>query len=103
MATTELNMQKGTRFNVTFALTSAIYEGFMTVFNDRNPLHTNHDFAVKKGFESKVMHGNILNGFISYFVGEFVPVKDVIIQTQEIKFIKPVYLGDVLLLSLIHI
>ena len=43
------------------------------------------------------MHGNILNGFVSYFVGECLPIKDVIIQTQEIKFIKPVYLNDELL------
>lgn len=40
------------------------------------------------------MHGNILNGFVSYFIGECLPVKNVIIQTQEIKFFKPTYLNN---------
>jgi 3-hydroxybutyryl-CoA dehydratase len=40
------------------------------------------------------MHGNILNGFLSYFVGECLPLKAVLIQTQEIKYLHPVYLND---------
>jgi 3-hydroxybutyryl-CoA dehydratase len=42
------------------------------------------------------MHGNILNGFISYFIGECLPTKDVIIHSQTIDFNKPVFLYDVL-------
>lgn len=45
------------------------------------------------------MHGNILNGFLSYFIGECLPVKTVVIQSQEIKFHKPVYLGDAVTLN----
>ena len=40
------------------------------------------------------MHGNILNGFISYFVGECLPTKRVIIHSQEIKFKNAVYVND---------
>ena len=40
------------------------------------------------------MHGNILNGFLSYFIGECLPKKDVIIHSQEIQFKNPVYLND---------
>lgn len=90
-------MQKGDTFNLTFAVTPAVQHGFIELFKDKNPLHTDKAFAVEKGFESEVMHGNILNGFLSYFVGECLPVKEVIIQTQEIKFLKPVYLNDELL------
>ena len=42
------------------------------------------------------MHGNILNGFISHFIGECLPLKNVIIHSQEISYSKPVYLGDIL-------
>lgn len=42
------------------------------------------------------MHGNILNGFLSYFIGECLPTKDVIIHTQEIQFKNAVYLNDTL-------
>jgi 3-hydroxybutyryl-CoA dehydratase len=91
-------MNKGDLFTQSFNVTSGIYEGFISVFSDMNPLHTDEKFAVGKGFNSRVMHGNILNGFLSYFIGECLPVKEVLIQTQEIKFLKPVYLNDVLTL-----
>ena len=88
----ELNQQFELKFNVT----ESVYLGFIENFQDKNPLHTNEDFAVLKGFKSKVMHGNILNGFLSYFIGEALPSKDVIIHSQEIQFKNPVYLNDLL-------
>jgi 3-hydroxybutyryl-CoA dehydratase len=77
-----------------FIVSEEIYNGFITVFNDQNPLHTNHQFASEKGFQSKVMHGNILNGFLSYFIGECLPTKNVIIHSQEIQYKNAVYLND---------
>ncbi|GAB2531024.1 MaoC/PaaZ C-terminal domain-containing protein [Rufibacter soli] len=87
-------MQVGNVFTHTFQVTQSVYEGFQKTFNDFNPLHTYEDVAKQKGFEGKVMHGNILNGFLSYFIGEGLPMKDVIIHSQSISFHKPVYLND---------
>ncbi|MBX7225031.1 MAG: MaoC family dehydratase [Chitinophagales bacterium] len=89
-------MQKGDKFNHTFQVTEDIYQGFINIFNDRNPLHIDTIIAQSKGFASCVMHGNILNGFLSYFIGECLPTKDVIIHRQSILFKKPTYLGDIL-------
>ncbi len=89
-------MNKGDKFHKTFIVDIRVYKGFIDIFKDNNPLHTNNAFAKEKGFKSEVMHGNILNGFLSYFIGECLPLKNVIIQTQEIKFSLPVYLGNVL-------
>lgn len=87
-------MKKGDTFNEHFYLTDQVYKGFITIFRDENPLHTDIEFAKSKGFDSIVMHGNILNGFISYFIGECLPYKNVIIQTQKIIFSLPVYLNE---------
>lgn len=84
----------GDKFEEIFTLRNDIYQGFIEVFNDNNPLHTNSKFAINKGFKGIVMHGNILNGFISYFIGEKLPTKDVIIHSQEIQFKNAVYLND---------
>jgi len=40
------------------------------------------------------MYGNILNAFISHFVGMLLPSREVMIQSQDINFHKPVYLND---------
>jgi 3-hydroxybutyryl-CoA dehydratase len=81
-------------FTHKFIVTEGIYNGFIDLFQDKNPLHTSEKFAKGKGFSGKVMHGNILNGFLSYFIGECLPVKNVIIHSQEISFKNAVYLGD---------
>ena len=82
------------KFSTSFLVSDAVYNGFVTVFKDTNPLHTDEAFAKQKGFYGKVMHGNILNGFLSFFIGECLPEKNVIIHSQEIQFKNPVYLND---------
>ena len=92
-------MVKGDKFSHDFVVDNKIYEGFIDLFSDRNPLHTDVSFATAKGFASTVMHGNILGGFLSYFIGECLPVKNVIIHSQQMKFYNPVYLNNHLFFS----
>lgn len=91
-------MHKGETFVNGYCVSQEVYDGFIRVFSDKNPLHTSSEFAQSKGFRAPVMHGNILNGFISHFIGECLPTKDVMIYSQKIDFKKPVYLGDKLTL-----
>jgi len=86
--------KEGEKFQHVFVLSENIQNQFILMFNDKNPLHTNSEFAKDKGFQDKVMHGNILNGFLSYFIGECLPTKNVIIHTQNIEYKKPVYMGE---------
>ena len=84
----------GDFFEESFIVSDEIYNGFIQIFKDTNPLHTSENFSINKGFNGKVMHGNILNGFLSFFVGECLPTKNVIIHSQEIKFKNAVYLNN---------
>jgi 3-hydroxybutyryl-CoA dehydratase len=92
-------MITGDKFQHDFTVSDEVYTGFLDTFHDHNPLHTNKEFAVSKGFQDRVMHGNILNGFLSYFIGQLLPSEDVIIMQQDIRFHLPVYLNDVLSFS----
>jgi 3-hydroxybutyryl-CoA dehydratase len=97
----KINLRKGDTYFKQFIFDDKIYQGFKDIFNDYNPLHTDADYAKRKGFKDKVMHGNILGGFLSFFIGECLPTKDVIIHSQEIKYVNPVYLNDILSLYVI--
>lgn len=77
-----------------FAVTEEVYFSFQQCSGDYNPLHTNENFAKSKGFSQRVMYGNILNAFLSCFIGEKLPTKEVIIQSQEIFYKNPVYLNE---------
>ena len=86
----------GDEFNLKFNISRDIYAGFVNIFNDNNPLHVDSGFAKNHGYSGKVMHGNILNGFISHFIGEQLPIKNIVILSQSIKYNNPVYLNDTL-------
>jgi 3-hydroxybutyryl-CoA dehydratase len=91
-------VKKGDTYKHQFRVTDEVYKGFINVFGDKNTMHTDEKFAQKKGFPSVIMHGNILNGFISYLIGECLPQKNVMIYSQSIDFKKPVFLNDELVL-----
>lgn len=91
-------MQVGDEFHFDFLIDEKIHAGFIAVFDDRNALHVDDVYAQGKGFPAKVMHGNILNGFLSRFVGELLPVKNTIIHTMGINFRRPCHLNDLVTL-----
>jgi acyl dehydratase len=92
-------IREGDTFTQTFVITEEIHAAFIRHFKDANPLHVDAEYARRAGFRDRVMHGNILNGFVSYFVGEGLPVRDVVIHSQSIDYKKPVYQGEVLRFS----
>lgn len=91
--------EKTANIQYTYKVTPEVYYSFQRCSNDYNPLHTDDAFAERKGFDGRVMYGNILNAFVSHFVGMLLPYREVMIQTQDINFHKPVYLNDEILLE----
>ena len=87
-------MKEGDIFQERYEVSLAVYEGFRDTFQDHNPMHTDEVFARAKGYRERVMYGNILNGFLSHFVGECLPLKNVVIQTQSIQYAKPVFMNN---------
>ena len=87
-------VDKSEMIKFVYKVTPEVYYSFQRCSNDYNPLHTDKMYAEEKGFTGKVMYGNILNAFVSHFVGMLLPARDVMILSQDISFHKPVYLGD---------
>lgn len=92
-------MKVGESIGHSFAVTDKIYQGFIDIFDDRNPMHVNDQYAIDQGYKSAILHGNILNGFLSYFVGECLPQKNVVIISQKISYHNPFFVGDQLRLE----
>ena len=97
----ESSMNKNQKFEVSYQITDSIYTGFMLLFDDNNELHINSDYAKSKGFKEKVMHGNILCGFLSNFVGQLLPPRNTIIHSITINFMKPCYLNEMIKLNIL--
>ena len=96
-AMTSVNFQdigEGVKIAKTYGITHEVYEGFINTFGDKNSLHVDNSYAVSHGFDAKVMQGAILNGFISHFIGMEFPCANTVIQSVDIAFKQPNYLGD---------
>jgi len=84
----------GQRFTADYVVDESVHAAFVALSGDRNPLHCDEAFARSKGFAGRVMHGNILCAFLSDAIGMRLSTPNVMILTQEIAFVAPVYLGD---------
>ena len=82
-----------------YVITAAVYENFLRAFDDRSPLHVDAGQARAAGFAGCVMHGGILNGFVSHFVGMVFPGAHSLLLSSELRFQQPSYLGDTLRLQ----
>lgn len=82
-----------------YVITPEIYGHFLAAFQDYSPVHVDEDFARACGFSGKVMHGSILNGFISHFVGMHFPGRLGLLLSVDLRFSNPSYLGDAIRLA----
>ena len=77
-------------------ISSEMMSKFLDITDDVNPLHNNKDFALNYGFKDKVVYGMLTASFISTLAGVYLPGKNCLIQSVETKFLKPVYINDVI-------
>jgi acyl dehydratase len=77
-----------------YVITPAVYEHFLAAFHDASPVHVDETFAKSLGFSGKVMHGSLLNGFVSHFVGMRFPGRFSLLLSADLRYLQPSYLGD---------
>lgn len=91
----ELYYGQSESFRVT--VTKELEDCFRMMTGDVNPLHLNDDFAQEVGngkFRSHVTFGMLTASFYSTLIGVYLPGKYSLIHSLDIKFQKPVYMGD---------
>jgi 3-hydroxybutyryl-CoA dehydratase len=89
-------LAEGARASHPYTISAAVYEHFLAAFGDTNPLHTDDAFARRHGFPGRVMHGMILNGFVSHFVGMRFPGPGALLHVVSTQFKSPCHVGDVI-------
>jgi acyl dehydratase len=77
-----------------YSLTKPVYDSFLAAFDDRSPVHVDDNYAKASGFRERVMHGAILNGFLSNFIGMHFPGRGALWLSVDLRYLAPTYLGD---------
>ena len=87
-------MKLGDSASVTKTVTETDVYLFAGITGDLNPAHTNEVSASQTQFGGRIAHGILGAGFISAVLGMKLPRPGTIYLGQELKFPKPVYIGD---------
>src|SRR5215469_2314906 len=87
-------IMEGMTDQLDYVISDEIYQGFLSTFRDHNPVHVDESHALASGYPGKVMHGSILSGFLSHFIGMYFPGRLSLLLAVDIRFVKPSHLGD---------
>lgn len=88
----EINLGDSASFTKTVTETDVIL--FAGVSGDFNPAHVNAEYAKEGMFGQRIAHGILSAGFISNVLAMQLPGPGTIYLGQELKFTKPVFIGD---------
>ncbi|MGY1920570.1 MaoC family dehydratase [Pseudomonas tolaasii] len=75
-------------------ITDADVKAYAGLSGDNNPVHMSDEYAEKSRFKARIAHGLFSAGFFSALFGTRLPGPGCVYLSQNLRFKKPVYLGD---------
>jgi 3-hydroxybutyryl-CoA dehydratase len=78
---------------------SDIYQ-FAGITGDFNPMHINEEYAKGTRFGKRIAHGMLTSSFICTVLGMKLPGPGTIHISQQLEFLKPVYIGDTITVNM---
>ena len=78
-------------------ITDADILAFAGLTGDYSPLHVDDDFARRSRFGRRLAHGLLTASFITGIIGMDLPGRNGIYMSQNLRFRRPVFIGDAVL------
>lgn len=75
-------------------ITQEMLDGFREISKDVNPLHTDSEYAKRRGYKGRVAYGMLTASFLSTLAGVYLPGEKCLLQGVEVAFANPVFIGD---------
>jgi 3-hydroxybutyryl-CoA dehydratase len=89
-------LKTGDSAEISRTVTEKDIKDFAGVTGDFNPVHLDQAYAEKTMFKGRIAHGLFSVGLLSTIRGNILPGHGTIYLSQEIKFLSPVRIGDIL-------
>ncbi len=83
----------------TVNITEEMMDKFADITGDISPIHMNKEYAISKGFPSRVCHGMLFGSMFSTLCGVYLPGENCLLHSVSTKFSLPVFPGDTLEVS----
>lgn len=86
--------EEGQSGSLTRTVTSEDVDAFARISGDVNPIHLDAEYASRTRFGRRIAHGMLAVSYISAVLGSRFPGPGAVYLSQNVSFLKPVYLGD---------
>ena len=93
-------IELGESASISKMISEADIVNFAGIIGDFNPVHVNPEYAKTTMFGERIAHGMLTASFISTLVGCCLPGVNALYLSQEVKFVRPVKIGDTLTVRL---
>lgn len=88
------DLSEGQSAELTRVASGAVVEAFAELTGDVNPIHLDEAYARTTSFGGRIAHGALAAAYISAVIGTRLPGPGVVYLTQNLRFRRPVRLGD---------
>ncbi|MGL4766709.1 MAG: MaoC family dehydratase [Formosimonas sp.] len=86
--------QVGMRETHMQTITDEDVRAFAKISGDHNPVHLDEAYCLNTRYKKRIAHGLISAGFFSAIFGTKLPGNGCVYVAQDLKFKRPVYIGD---------
>jgi 3-hydroxybutyryl-CoA dehydratase len=93
------NIEIGLTHSFEVEINESHIQKFLDISGDSNPMHIDVKYAKSKGMKDRVVYGMHTSAFYSTLVGVYIPGKYALLHSIEIGYIKPVFIGDKLIIE----
>lgn len=84
----------GASYKLTYTFEPELVRKFCELVDDYAPVHIDKDHAKAMGYDGTIVHGLFVTSNISGILGNHLPGSKSVINSINVKMLKPVYVGE---------
>lgn len=90
------DLTPGVTESFTVTITKEMMAQFYAITGDNSPIHMDADYAAGRGYPGRVVYGMLGASFLSTLAGVYLPGEHCLLHGVDLKFAKPIFIGDTL-------
>lgn len=90
------DLAPGVTESFTVTITEEMMAQFYAITGDNSPIHMDADYAAGRGYPGRVVYGMLGASFLSTLAGVYLPGEHCLLHGVDLKFAKPIFIGDTL-------
>ena len=90
------DLTPGVTESFTVTITEEMMAQFYAITGDNSPIHMDADYAAGRGYPGRVVYGMLGASFLSTLAGVYLPGEHCLLHGVDLKFAKPIFIGDIL-------